>query len=105
LNYISSRGIITKSGIMLGLGESHEEILASMDDLQEAGCRIMTLGQYLQPSLNHLDVQEYIHPDKFNEYRESGLQKGFDFVESGPLVRTSYKADKHIQLKKRYHES
>ena len=105
LRYIASRGLITKSGIMLGLGETHEEILATMDDLLGAGCRIMTLGQYLQPSLGHMEVQEYIHPDKFNEYKEIGLRKGFDFVESGPLVRTSYKADKHIQLKKRNHES
>lgn len=101
LAYISSKGVITKSGIMLGLGETHQEILATMDDLLESGCRIMTLGQYLQPSLDHLEVSDYIHPDIFEEYRETGLRKGFDFVESGPLVRTSYKADKHIQLKKK----
>jgi len=96
LKYLTSKGAVTKSGIMLGLGESHTEILETMDDLLNAGCRIMTLGQYLQPSLEHMEIKEFIHPDKFNEYREKGLEKGFEFVESGPLVRTSYKAEKHI---------
>lgn len=100
LKYLSSKGILTKSGIMLGLGESHSEILSTMDDLRDAGCRIMTLGQYLRPGSDNLEVQEFIHPDRFKEYQETGLKKGFEFVESGPLVRTSYKADKHISLKK-----
>jgi lipoyl synthase len=80
---------------MLGLGEGREEVLAGMDDLREAGCTVLTLGQYLQPTLNHMPVGEYIHPDVFEFYRETGLQKGFLAVESSPLVRSSYHAEKH----------
>lgn len=96
IRYIASNHKIAKSGIMLGLGETHEEVLNTMDDLREAGCKIMTIGQYLAPSVNHMQVKEYIKPEKFAEYKETGLQKGFSFVESSPLVRSSYRAEKHV---------
>ena len=86
----------TKSGIMVGLGEKDEEVYKIMDDLVEHGCDVLTIGQYLQPTKMHLEVADYIHPDKFAEYKEVGLQKGFDFVESGPLVRSSYHAERHL---------
>ncbi len=86
----------TKSGIMLGLGETKDEVLKAMDDLVEHGCDVLTLGQYLQPTKLHLEVAEFIHPDQFAEYKEIGLEKGFDFVESGPLVRSSYHAERHV---------
>ena len=86
-------GLITKSGLMLGLGEKREEVIETMRDLANAGCRILSLGQYLRPSLQHIEVKGFIHPDKFSEYREIGLSLGFDHVESGPLVRSSYRAD------------
>ena len=95
INYLSSMGISTKSGIMLGLGELPEEILETMDDLLQAGCKILTLGQYLQPSLEHIEVKEFIRPEVFEYYREIGLKKGFSYVESGPLVRSSYHSEKH----------
>lgn len=96
LRRLSEGGINTKSGIMLGLGEKKEEVLESMDDLVKAGVKILTLGQYLQPTLKHLPVLEYIKPALFAEYKEIGLKKGFRYVESGPLVRSSYHAEKHI---------
>jgi lipoyl synthase len=86
----------TKTGIMLGLGETKEELMKAMDDLVENGCDVLTLGQYLQPTKMHLAVAEFIHPDVFAEYKEIGLQKGFNFVESGPLVRSSYHAERHL---------
>ncbi len=86
----------TKSGIMVGLGETDEQVYKTMDDLLEHGCDVMTIGQYLQPTKMHLDVVEYVHPDKFAEYKEVGLSKGFDFVESAPLVRSSYHAERHL---------
>ncbi len=86
----------TKSGLMLGLGETEDEILEAMDDLVAVGCRVLTLGQYLQPTRRHLPVRAYIHPDDFNRYKEIGLAKGFEIVESGPLVRSSYRAEKHL---------
>jgi len=89
-------GLRTKSGIMLGLGETEEEILESMNDLRSAKVDVLTLGQYLQPTKQHLPVVEFIHPDKFVKYKEIGLQMGFLFVESGPLVRSSYHAEKHV---------
>jgi lipoic acid synthetase len=89
--------IRTKSGIMAGLGETKGEVIKVMDDLREAGCDVMTIGQYLQPSRNHLEVIEWIHPEIFKEYEEIGLSKGFLYVESGPLVRSSYHAEKHVQ--------
>lgn len=86
----------TKSGIMVGLGETKEQVFKVMDDLLEHGCDVMTIGQYLQPTKMHLEVAEYVHPDTFELYREEGLKKGFDFVESGPLVRSSYHAERHL---------
>ncbi len=86
----------TKSGIMVGLGETEEQVFKVMDDLLEHGCDVITLGQYLQPTKQHLEVAEYIHPDQFAKYKEVGLEKGFDFVESGPLVRSSYHAERHL---------
>ncbi|HMN88956.1 MAG TPA: lipoyl synthase [Saprospiraceae bacterium] len=86
----------TKSGIMVGLGENPEEVFQIMDDLLAHGCDVLTIGQYLQPTKMHLEVVEFVHPDTFAMYREIGLAKGFDYVESGPLVRSSYHAEKHI---------
>ncbi len=98
LEYISSRsGIRTKSGIMLGLGETEEEIFETMDDLRRAGTQVMTIGQYLQPSRQNLPVQRYVHPDDFERYGEVARKKGFMHVESAPLVRSSYRAHKHVQ--------
>lgn len=96
LRYIAASGITPKSGIMLGLGETEEEVLTTMDDLLRAGVKVMTIGQYLQPTLSHIPVTEYIHPDQFEKYRKIGLEKGFAIVESSPLVRSSYHAEKHI---------
>lgn len=95
LKYVSGRGIRTKSGIMLGLGETRDEILETMDDLLDAGCEVMTIGQYLQPSRKHYPVKEYIHPDVFAEYGKIGKERGFKFIESNPLVRSSYHAERH----------
>lgn len=86
----------TKSGIMVGLGETKEQVLRIMDDLLEHGCDVLTIGQYLQPTKMHIDVAEFVHPDTFAMYREVGMEKGFDFVESGPLVRSSYHAERHV---------
>ena len=86
----------TKSGIMVGLGETQDEVFKIMDDLVEHGCDVLTIGQYLQPTKNHLDVAKYVHPDTFALYKEVGMNKGFDFVESGPLVRSSYHAERHL---------
>lgn len=97
LKYLADKGANTKSGIMLGLGETEEEVLQVMDDLRAAGCRIMTIGQYLQPSKLHYPVQDYIHPDKFEEYRLKGIEKGFAHIESAPMVRSSYHAEKHVR--------
>ncbi|MBK7965363.1 MAG: lipoyl synthase [Bacteroidetes bacterium] len=96
LKRISTAGIRTKSGVMLGLGELEQEVLETMDDLLESGVHILTLGQYLQPTNSHLPVAEYIHPDVFTRYKKIGLEKGFKYVESGPLVRSSYHAEKHM---------
>lgn len=96
LRMLKEGGMKTKSGIMLGIGETKEEIIETMDDLRNVGCDIFTIGQYLQPTPNHLPVQEFIPPAVFNELREIALAKGFRFVESGPLVRSSYHAEKHI---------
>jgi lipoic acid synthetase len=89
-------GMRTKSGVMLGLGESHEEVLETMEDLRSVQVDILTLGQYLQPTPKHLPVVEFITPERFDEYREIGLKMGFRYVESGPLVRSSYHAEKHL---------
>lgn len=97
LSIIAQSGITAKSGIMLGLGETREEILETMDDLLGVGCKVLTIGQYLQPTKMNLPVQKYVHPDVFEEYRKIGLEKGFRFVESAPLVRSSYHAEKHVE--------
>jgi lipoic acid synthetase len=89
-------GLRTKSGIMLGLGETEEEVFKAMDDLLSHGCDVLTLGQYLQPTKMHLKVEEYVSPEKFKMYKEVGENKGFSIVESGPMVRSSYHAEKHI---------
>ncbi len=96
LKKISEAGISTKSGIMLGLGEKREEVLETMEDLLKSNVSVLTIGQYLQPTKEHLPVIEYLTPDIFNEYKEIGLGKGFRYVESGPLVRSSYHAEKHL---------
>ncbi|AKD05578.1 lipoyl synthase [Pontibacter korlensis] len=88
----------TKTGIMLGLGETREQVYQAMDDLAANGCDILTLGQYLQPTKMHLEVAEFIHPDLFDHYREEGLKRGLKYVESGPLVRSSYHAERHVNV-------
>jgi lipoyl synthase len=97
LKIISEAGVVSKSGIMVGLGETREEVLETMDDLLSVGCQVFTIGQYLQPTKSHLPVEEYIHPDLFEEYRKIGLEKGFRIVESAPLVRSSYHAERHVE--------
>lgn len=89
-------GMRTKSGVMLGLGETHEEVLETMQDLRSVNVDILTLGQYLQPTPKHLPIHEFITPERFEEYRIKGMEMGFRYVESGPLVRSSYHAEKHI---------
>lgn len=96
LAQIAEAGLPAKTGLMLGLGETQEEILETMDDLRQVHCSILTLGQYLQPTRRHYPVQEYVHPDRFAELREIALDKGFRHVESGPLVRSSYHAERHL---------
>ncbi len=93
---IKKAGMRTKSGIMLGLGETHEEVLETMQDMRSVGTDIVTLGQYLQPTPKHLPVAEFVTPERFEEYRVRGLEMGFKYVESGPLVRSSYHAERHI---------
>jgi lipoic acid synthetase len=90
--------VITKTSLMLGLGETEDEILATMDSLRESSVDVLTMGQYLRPTRNHLDVQRYVTPDEFNRYRELGLQRGFMEVVSGPLVRSSYRAERVLEL-------
>jgi len=96
LKHLKNGGIKTKSGIMLGLGETEAEVVETMHDLREVGVSIMTIGQYLQPSKKHLSVLKFIPPEQFEKYREIGLSIGFQHVESSPLVRSSYHAEKHI---------
>ena len=100
IRQIAQSEVTSKSGIMLGLGETEQEILQTMDDLLENGCEVLTLGQYLQPTIAHMPVEEYIHPDKFDYYGEQALSKGFKAVESSPLVRSSYHAEKHASIEK-----
>lgn len=97
IRQVSESGVVSKSGIMLGLGETRTEVLETMDDLRAVGCRVMTIGQYLQPTSANLEVKEYITPEVFEEYGRIGLEKGFTHVESGPLVRSSYHAEKHVR--------
>lgn len=99
ISHISCSGMISKSGLMVGVGETDEEVLETLKDLRSVGCKIVTIGQYLQPTVKHLPVSRYVHPDMFNFYKEEALKMGFDYVESAPLVRSSYMADK--ALKKR----
>lgn len=97
ISHISARNIRTKSGIMVGLGETQEEVEELMDDLLNAGCQILTIGQYLQPSHKHYPVKEYVTPEQFEKYKSIGIKKGFEVVESAPLVRSSYHAERHIR--------
>lgn len=101
LQYISKSGVATKSGLMLGLGETEHEILETINDLYRVGVDVLTIGQYLQPSPEHADVEAYIPPQKFDEYRDYSLKLGFSHVESGPLVRSSYHAERHVKVNKR----
>lgn len=96
LKRISEEGLRTKSGIMLGLGETEADVLETMQDLKEAGVHVLTIGQYLQPTKNHHPVIDWIHPDQFTFYKQKGREMGFKYVESGPLVRSSYHAEKHL---------
>lgn len=100
IRQIAASGITAKSGIMVGLGETPAEVEELMDDLRVAGCQIMTIGQYLQPSHRHYPVAEYVTPEQFKRYEETGLAKGFTQVESGPLVRSSYHAEKSLRYLK-----
>ena len=93
LKIISQSGIMTKSGIMVGIGETKEEVEETIKDLYNAGCRMLTIGQYLQPSKENIEVQRFVHPDEFNEYKKIAMDLGFVQVESGPLVRSSYMAE------------
>lgn len=97
IRYISGKEKIAKSGFMLGLGEHEDEIIQTMNDLYSAGCKVLTVGQYLQPGLNHMEVVEYVSPEKFKEYKSVALKIGFSFVESSPLVRSSFHAEKHLK--------
>ena len=96
LRILKDGGMRTKSGIMLGLGEEKEEVIQTLQHLYNSGVDVVTIGQYLQPTKKHLPVQRFIHPDEFAEYREIGYQLGLDYVESGPLVRSSYHSEKHV---------
>ena len=86
----------TKSGVMLGLGETRDEVIETMEDLRSVNVDVLTLGQYLQPTTKHLPIDEFVTPEQFAEYKELGLEMGFRYVESGPLVRSSYRAEKHL---------
>ncbi len=96
IRILKEGGMRTKSGIMLGLGEAKEEVVQTMRDLQSNGCDVITIGQYLQPTKKHLPVHRFVHPDEFAEYREIGYGLGLDYVESGPLVRSSYHSERHV---------
>ena len=96
LRILKQGGMRTKSGIMLGLGELKEEVVQTMQDLRDSDVDVITIGQYLQPSKKHLQVQRFVHPDEFKELRDIGYEMGFDYVESGPLVRSSYHSEKHV---------
>ena len=96
LRLLKVGGMRTKTGMMLGIGETKDEVIETMKHLVNVGCDVLTLGQYLQPTKKHLPVLRYVHPDEFAELREIGYQLGFDYVESGPLVRSSYHSEKHV---------
>ena len=99
LKQIADNGMTAKSGIMVGLGETPKEVEELMDDLLRIGCQVLTIGQYLQPTRKHYPVKEYITPEQFKKYHEIGMAKGFKAVESAPLVRSSYHAERHIGIK------
>ncbi|MGZ8550229.1 MAG: lipoyl synthase [Chitinophagaceae bacterium] len=96
IRILKEGGRRTKSGIMLGLGEKKEEVIQTIKDLRDNGCDVVTIGQYLQPTHKHLPVQRFVHPDEFAEYREIGYSLGLDYIESGPLVRSSYHSERHV---------
>ncbi len=96
LRHLKDGGMRTKSGIMLGLGEEREEVIQTLRDLRDYGCDVVTIGQYLQPTQRHLAVQRFVTPEEFDEYKEIGYDLGLDYVESGPLVRSSYRSEKHL---------
>lgn len=97
LKIISQSGVVTKSGIMVGLGETADEVMETLKDMRNAGVEVVTIGQYLQPTKKHLLVKEYVTPEQFEKYLNAGLDLGFRFVESSPLVRSSYRAEKHVE--------
>lgn len=97
LEYLKIKGMKTKSGIMCGMGETEDEVIETLQDLRNVGVEIITLGQYMQPTPRHLAVAEYIHPDQFAKYKEIGQEMGFEYIESGPLVRSSYHAEQHLK--------
>ncbi|MBT3173504.1 MAG: lipoyl synthase [Lentimicrobiaceae bacterium] len=97
LSIIAKTGVVVKSGIMVGLGETRDEVIETMHDMRNSGVEVVTIGQYLQPTKKHLMVKEYITPELFADYKEEGLKMGFRFVESSPLVRSSYRAEKHVR--------
>lgn len=96
IRILKQGGMRTKSGIMLGLGETKEEVVQTITDLRDNGCDVVTIGQYLQPTKKHLPVHRFVHPDEFAEYKEIGYSLGLDYVESGPLVRSSYHSERHV---------
>jgi lipoic acid synthetase len=96
IKYIAGNGIPAKSGFMVGLGESEEEILETISDLHTSGCTILTIGQYLQPGFKYMEPVNYITPEKFDHYKKLALETGFKFVESNPLVRSSFHAERHV---------
>jgi len=96
LRYLKNKGVRTKSGIMLGLGERKEEVIQTLQDLKDNGCDVVTIGQYLQPTPKHLEVQRFVHPDEFAFYKDAGYEMGLDYVESGPLIRSSYHSERHV---------
>ncbi len=98
LEHIACSGVVSKSGIMLGLGETEVEVLQTMDDLRRVDCKIITIGQYLQPTLNNIPVHEYVSLEKFEFYRQEAIKRGFTHVESAPMVRSSYYAEKHFKV-------
>ena len=97
LEIVAKSKSVSKSGIMVGLGETKEEVFETMDDIRNIGVEVLTIGQYLQPTKKHLKVKEFVTPEVFEEYRQIGLEKGFRLVESSPLVRSSYRAEKHVK--------
>jgi lipoic acid synthetase len=98
LQFLSKKNVVTKSGFMLGLGEKEEEVIQAMDDLFNVGVKVLTIGQYLAPSSLHTQLVEYIEPEQFEKYKRIGLKKGFRYVESGALVRSSYHAERHVNI-------